>query len=117
MLKSMVKGMFAPNDVPPEFFSVLSREMMLRPVQLRANAEDAAFMIPAAASGSERYGELKLPVTIIAGDDDLVVDVEAHSKRLHRDLPASELVVVPETGHMVHYAVPQSIVDAVGRLS
>ena len=117
MLKTLVKGMFAPNEVPPEFFSVLSREMMLRPVQIGANAEDAAFMMPAAAAASERYGELKLPVTLLAGANDKVVDVEAHTRRLHRDLPASELVVVAATGHMVHYAVPQRIADAVRQAS
>lgn len=38
MLDRLVKGMFAPNEVPPGFYSEISREMMLRPVQLRANA-------------------------------------------------------------------------------
>ncbi len=113
MLKSMVKGMFTPNEVPPEFFSVLSREMMLRPVQLRANAEDAAFMIPEATSSSDRYKELLMPVTIISGDKDLVVNYEDHSKRLHEELPHSELVVVPDTGHMVHYAAPERVAAAV----
>ena len=113
----LAKGMFAPRDVPADFFPVLSREMMLRPVQIRANAEDAAFMIPQAKASSERHKELRMPVTIIAGADDLVVDVEAHSKRLHHDVPQSELILVPHTGHMVHYAAPQEIVAAVARQS
>ena len=113
LMKSMVRGMFAPDDVPPEFFSVLSREMMLRPVQLRANAEDAAFLIPEAMSGSDRYRELLMPVTIVTGDQDLVVSWTDHSKRLHEELPHSELVVVPGTGHMVHYAAPEKVVSAV----
>lgn len=113
LLKGLVKGMFAPNEVPPEFFSVISREMMLRPVQIGANAEDVAFMMPTAASSSERYRELRLPVTLFAGADDRVVDIESHSARLHGELPHSELVVVPATGHMVHYAVPEAIVAAV----
>ena len=113
MIKTLVKGMFAPKDVPSGFFPVLVREMMLRPVQIRANAEDAAFMIPQARASSERHGELRMPVTIIAGAQDLVVDVEAHSTRLHRDVPHSELIVVPGAGHMVHYAVPDKIVAAI----
>jgi hypothetical protein len=40
--------------VPEGFFAVLSREMMLRAVQLRANSEDAAFMIWAAAASRAR---------------------------------------------------------------
>jgi pimeloyl-ACP methyl ester carboxylesterase len=112
-IKGAVKAMFAPADVPPEFFPVLSREMMLRPVQMRANAEDAAFMMPAARACSERYKELRLPVTIVAGAADALIDVQSHSTRLHRELPQSRLIVVPATGHMVHYAVPEKIVDVV----
>lgn len=117
MLKALVKAMFTPKDIPSEFFPVLSREMMLRPVQLRANAEDAAFMIPQAKASSERHKELKLPVSIIAGAQDLVVDVKAHSARLHGDLPQSELVVVPGAGHMVHYAALEEIKAAIDRQS
>ena len=89
MLGKMVKGMFSPRPVPSEFNAVLSREMMLRPVQLRADAEDGTLMVPGAL--------------IVAGADDLVVDPESQSARLHSELPHSTLDVVPETGHMVHY--------------
>jgi pimeloyl-ACP methyl ester carboxylesterase len=113
LLKRLVETMFAPKARPPKFFPVLSREMMLRPVQLRANAEDAAFMIGQAKASSERHRELQLPLTIIAGADDLVIDAEAHSVRLHADLPHSTLIIVPGAGHMVHYAAPEQVVAAV----
>jgi pimeloyl-ACP methyl ester carboxylesterase len=115
MLNRLVQRMFAPADVPPDFFFALAREMMLRPVQIRANAEDAAFMMPAARSISRRYGELRLPVTIVAGSHDKVVDVKAHSERLHRQIPQSHLVIAPRTGHMAHYAAQDPIVAAVAR--
>ena len=35
--------------------------------------------------------------------------------RLHRELPHSELTVVPGSGHMVHYAEPGKIVAAIDR--
>ena len=112
-LKGAVKGMFAPRQVPADFFGTMSREMMLRPVQLRANAEDAAFMMPAASAIADRHGELRMPLAIFAGADDAVVDPHDHAARLHRDLPHSELFVIPATGHMVHYTVPDEIADAV----
>jgi pimeloyl-ACP methyl ester carboxylesterase len=115
MLNRLVEGMFAPTKVPVDFFSALSREMMLRPVQLRANAEDTAFMMQAARSLSRRYAELRLPVTLVAGSDDQVVDVQSHSARLHSQLAQSHLVVVPRTGHMAHYTAQDSIVAAVAR--
>jgi pimeloyl-ACP methyl ester carboxylesterase len=111
-LKGAVAGMFAPRDIPANFFDVLSREMMLRPSQIRANAEDAVFMMPAAAGLAARYGELHMPVTILAGAADGVVDPEAHSKRLHEDVPQSELAIIAGVGHMVHYAASDAIVAA-----
>jgi pimeloyl-ACP methyl ester carboxylesterase len=113
MLNKLIKGMFAPRDVPPSFLPVLSREMMLRPIQIRANAEDAAFMIGQAKASSERHNELQMPVAIFAGAEDLVIDVETHSTRLHSEVPQSTLSVVPGAGHMVHYAAVDEIVAAI----
>ena len=113
MFKGLIKGMFAPREMPPSFLPLLSREMMLRPMQIRANAEDAAFMIGQAKASSERHHELQMPVAILAGEEDLIVDMEAHSARLHADVPQSTLVVVPGTGHMVHYAAADEIIAAI----
>ena len=85
----------------------------LRPLQLRANSEDAAFMMPAAKALSQRYSKLKIPITIITGAQDEVINFQAHSTRLHRELPQSELHVVPDTGHMVHYVAQEKIVATV----
>jgi pimeloyl-ACP methyl ester carboxylesterase len=113
MIGSLAKSLFAPKDVPADFFQTLSREMMLRPVQLRANAEDAAFMMQVARAISRRYKELRLPVAIVAGSEDSIVDMESRSGRLHRELPQSELHVLPGTGHMVHYSAQGLIVSDV----
>lgn len=116
MLDGAVKTMFSPAEVPPSFMRLLSRELLLRPLQLRANAEDATFMMPAAHQLSERLGELQMPVTIIAGDEDAVVDTEAHSMQLHAALPGSRLVIVPGAGHMVHHVAQQQIAAAVSAM-
>ncbi|MDB5843365.1 MAG: Alpha/beta hydrolase superfamily-like protein [Polaromonas sp.] len=113
MLKKMAESMFSPRELPGNFFPIISREMMLRPGQLRANAEDAAFMMPAANAMSKRYKELTLPVTLINGEDDLVIESKDHSARLHGELPQSELFLVPGVGHMAHYAALDRVVNAI----
>ena len=116
MLRRLVDGMFKPLAAPANFLPMLSREMMVRPVQLRANAEDAAFMIGQAKANSERHRELRMPIAIFAGSDDKVVDPAAHSQRLHGDLPGSTLEIVDGAGHMVHHAAPERIAAAVDRI-
>ena len=113
MLGRVIRAMFEPNEVPPAFYPAVSREMMLRPIQLRANAEDAAFMMPQARSFARRYGELRLPVTLVAGADDKVLDLRSHAQRLHDELAQSQLLVVPGSGHMVHHAAGDQLADEI----
>lgn len=113
LLDRMIKRMFAPLQAPPAFHAAVARELMLRPLQLRANAEDAAFMMPQARSLARRYHELHLPVALIAGANDRIVDPDSHSGRLHAELAHSRLLVVPGAGHMVHYTEPGWLAAAI----
>jgi pimeloyl-ACP methyl ester carboxylesterase len=60
-----------------------------------------------------RYGELHLPILIMAGSKDEIVNGERQSSRLHSKLPTSELVWIEGAGHMVHHAAPQRVADAI----
>ncbi|WP_142847473.1 alpha/beta fold hydrolase [Telmatospirillum sp. J64-1] len=112
-MPSMVKAMFAPRPVPMRFTQGFPTSLCFRPWQIRAAAEDSATMIPWVAEMQHRYHELRIPVTIMAGDQDKIVDVNRHSMRLHQDIPHSELNVLPDAGHMLHYADPQRIAHAI----
>jgi pimeloyl-ACP methyl ester carboxylesterase len=70
-------------------------------------------MIPAAAAFEPHYSELDLPVTILAGANDQVIDGSRQSVQLHGALPQSTLQVLPGVGHMLHYAVPEQVVEAI----
>jgi pimeloyl-ACP methyl ester carboxylesterase len=110
----VVRTMFAPAPVPPAFDAWVPRAMMLRPWQIKAGAEDAAFMVPGAARLARRYGDLRhLPVSIVVGAEDRIVDAARQSARLHRALPGSDLRVAPGLGHMVHHGAPALVADAV----
>lgn len=114
---SLLRQMFAPAPVPSRFGAAVPTSLMLRPWQLRASAEEAAFMIPAAASLRRRYRELRVPLRLIAGADDRVAPAERHSARLHRDVPGADLRVIPGLGHMVHYFAPDAVAEAVEALA
>ncbi|SPA55833.1 alpha/beta fold hydrolase [Cupriavidus taiwanensis] len=117
LLKRALRQMFAPAQTPPIFFDLISREMLLRPSQINAAAEDAAFMIPAVSEFRELYAGLQVPVTLVAGAGDKMVDAASHSTALHRELPNSTLVLVPGVGHMVHYAATEDIARTVERMT
>jgi pimeloyl-ACP methyl ester carboxylesterase len=115
ILPGLIKQMFAPAEVPERFERLFPKELMMRPSQLRAAAEDAALMTPSVMELQHHYRELQMPVTIITGADDQIADVGRQSERLHRELPRSEFIALPGLGHMVHHLAPDGIASAVER--
>ncbi len=107
-----VRGMFHPNPVPDRFLELLPRELLLRPLQQRATAEDGSHMVAQARALRRHYAQLKVPVTLVAGAQDRVVSPE-QSARLHASLPHSRLRMVAGVGHMVHYHAHEQIETAV----
>ena len=105
---------FDPAPVPKSWIEGFPMKMALRPSQIRAEAAEAALMIPAAASLAPRFGQLDLPVTIIAGDGDEMVDTAAQSKRLADALPQSRYVEIGGAGHMVHHTATKKVAEAIG---
>jgi len=94
---------FSPKEVPDRFLSDMPFPLMLRPSQLHATAADSGMMPLAARGLQDRYGALELPMTIIWGEGDKLVDPVAHSGRLATLLPHAQTVRLPFTGHMVHH--------------
>lgn len=111
----LVKRMFAPAPVPARF-QQLPKWMALRPAQLGASAAETAMMVPSAQRLSARYHELTLPIAIIAGSGDKIVNVAHNAVRLHGEVQHSELIVEHDVGHMPHYADPARVMEAVERL-
>ena len=87
-------------------------KMSVRPGQIRAESQDGVAMIPGAFAMRHRYQELTIPVVIMAGTKDRVVSAKQPA-RLHAQIPHSVLRMVPDVGHMLHYAVPEEVVEAV----
>lgn len=105
----LVRRIFSPVKTPQRFRE-LPVWMMLRPSQLRASAAESALMVPSALMLSRRYDELKMPVMIVAGNEDKIANAGHNAGRLHDALPQSTLRLAPGQGHMLHYADPDDIV-------
>jgi pimeloyl-ACP methyl ester carboxylesterase len=109
----IVRRSFAPLPVPPRFAMRFPLKLALRPWQLKASAEDSAFMVPAAAALRKRYRALGIPVAILSGTEDRIIAPNRQSIRLHETIPQSELTLLPGLGHMIHYFAQDEIAAAV----
>ena len=112
MWPALTRKIFGPSVVPRKFAG-FPKEMALRPSQLRASATESALLIPAAFALHKDYAALTMPVAIIAGEDDKLVDTEKQSARLHRDITQSTLRRVPGVGHMVHQSATEVVMAAI----
>jgi pimeloyl-ACP methyl ester carboxylesterase len=70
-------------------------------------------MVPAVFGMSDRMRQLNIPITIMAGTEDRIVGHQDHARWFHEQLPDSVLRLVPGAGHMVHYAVPDEVAQAI----
>jgi pimeloyl-ACP methyl ester carboxylesterase len=108
---AMLRKIFGPKDAPSKF-GVFPKDLAVRPSQLRASAAESAMMIPDAFAYARRYGELKMPVTIVAGEEDRLVK-SAQASKLHRQITQSSLHLIAGHGHMVHQTATGSVLMAI----
>jgi pimeloyl-ACP methyl ester carboxylesterase len=107
----ILRKLFGPNPVPRKFKG-FPREMAVRPRQLRAAAAESALMIPAAHILRKTYGQLKVPVVIVAGAEDRLVTHD-QSEKLQREIMYSTLRCIPGNGHMVHQTATHEVISAI----
>lgn len=112
----LLRKIFAPAPVPAKFRR-FPKEMAVRPSQLRAAAAESALLGPAAASVAGRHDELAMPVAIVAGTGDRLIDPQAQARRLHREIAGSLLRMVPGAGHMVHQTHRAAVLSAIEEVS
>ena len=112
LMPLLTRAMFAPAPMTGRFRREYSPAMALRPSQIKATADDGALMVPSAIGLRAHYGELAMPVAIMAGDGDLVVS-HRQAERLHDAIPGSTLRIVEGVGHMIHHVATQEVTETI----
>ena len=115
ILPGLTRKLFAPRSVPEGFKHGFPVSLALRPKQLRAAAEESAFLIPEATRFQSRYPSIRCPVHIFHGTQDQIIEAE-QARRLHKVLGRSQLHLVRNAGHMVTYADSIAMAQAVQSL-
>jgi pimeloyl-ACP methyl ester carboxylesterase len=112
----MMGKIFRPRSVPKKF-AAFPKEMALRPSQIRASAAESALMIPDAFHFRNRYADLRMPVVIIAGEQDEIVDIDKQSARLHSEILQSKFHRVAGNGHMIQQTATDQVMSAIEELA
>jgi pimeloyl-ACP methyl ester carboxylesterase len=107
---------FGPKSVPAKFEG-FPKEMALRPSQIRAAAAESTMMIPDAFRTRYQYANLKMPVVIIAGDKDGLIDTDTQSARLHTDITQSSFHRLSGNGHMIQQTATDKLMSAISEVA
>lgn len=110
-----LEKVFAPNPVP-QGYGELPVELLIRPSQLRANADDLHALNHDILAIQRQYRRFRVPLEVLVASDDGVVEPARHGKRLAAMVPGARLTELAATGHMLHHAHPEALVAAISRI-
>ncbi|MFP7288106.1 alpha/beta hydrolase [Shouchella clausii] len=114
LVRNITKVTFAPEQIPAEYQEEVLA-LWPRPRQFRANREDVLQFVPGAEEMAPKYGQLDIPAVIVTGEQD-PFSTKEHSYRLHREMPASVLIELPQAAHMIPHHHPGAVIKAVDTL-
>jgi pimeloyl-ACP methyl ester carboxylesterase len=107
------RGAFLPQMMPDGFVGNTLTPLLLRPREFLANARDLVTLKAAVAKQAPRYGDIKVPTTVISGEIDDTVSTSIHSRPFAAAVPGSKLIVLPGVGHMVQNAAPDLVLTEI----
>jgi len=101
-----VRGLHPYNDEIAKFVAKLVTDHMTKKDCLQATAASAGFNI------CENLKSLHIPALILVGKKDITTPVWA-SEMIHEWLPQSELIIIPDAGHLIILDHPNEFNDLV----
>lgn len=105
--------MFSPAPVPAEWKRTFPFDQVLDPDVLVSEGEDAASTLPLSLAGTMDLRRIEIPVHVLVGTSDKVVEHERQGKALARLLPDGRFTEVEGAGHMLHHSHPEAVLRTV----
>ncbi len=87
-----------------------------RPVHFTATARELLFMYESVNAISPRYNEINVPVSIVFGTSDQLLDFEIDGVALDETLPNSSLVLIEDGGHKIHHTHQEIILEVIDQM-
>jgi pimeloyl-ACP methyl ester carboxylesterase len=100
---------FGPQKPPADFAVAGGALVGLRPSHFYATSTDATALERDMPALAERYGELTVPVGIIFGTADRVLDHRRHGVAMREKVADLDLELLEGSGHMPQYARTQEV--------
>jgi pimeloyl-ACP methyl ester carboxylesterase len=108
--------LFGPDAVPADYATAGGGLLGLRPKSFCAASEDLVALEGELAGLAGRYGELRMPVGIIYGTGDRVLDHRLHGVEVAAKIRGAELELI-EGGHMLPLTAPDAVAEFIRKVA
>ena len=112
-----LKTVFGPEPAPADFGDRGGGMLGLRPRAFQAASADFLAAAQDLPDMVERYPTLTVPVGVLYGKDDQLLDAALHGDGLVRQLPTVDLEIVEGAGHMILITQPDLTAAFVRRMA
>ena len=108
--KKGAQAAFAPEPAPDDFATRGGGALLARPGNFQAASADLNAAPADLPSMVARYPSLEMPVSVLFGRDDPVLDPEAQGEAFVAAVPRADLTLI-EGGHMIPVTQPDTVAD------
>jgi pimeloyl-ACP methyl ester carboxylesterase len=112
----VLKAVFAPEKVPADFVRLGGGTLGLRPRSFYAASTDMEAVNDGFDEMIRRYPTLTVPVSILFGKGDQILDYRVHGQATKDQIPNLDLELI-EGGHMLPVTAPDAVADLIRRVS
>jgi pimeloyl-ACP methyl ester carboxylesterase len=111
-VRKNLKQAYEPQDMQHDY-AEQSAEMWMRPKQIRACAYDERTLGASLKVLSQHYYNIEIPVVIVTGSADRLLDPNEHAYPLQKAIRNSTLIVLQDTGHQLPQTKPDDVILAI----
>jgi pimeloyl-ACP methyl ester carboxylesterase len=105
--RATLEQVFGPEAVPKDFATRGGGLLSLRPSAFLSASSDLQALPDRLPQLQQRYSELRLPVSVLYGKDDRILDWKANGQALVDKVPGARLALI-EGGHMIPITNPEA---------
>ena len=104
MRQQTLDFVFGPQQPPPDYAVAGGAMAALRPSHFYASSTDFSAIGDSVKASEERYGELAMPVGLVFGSADRVLEVDRHGRPFAERIADVDAVFLEGVGHMPQYS-------------
>ena len=111
-----INEVFAPEAPPPDFAVAAGGLLALRPSNIFAASSDMVAANDDLEEMTTRYASIRIPIGILCGRDDRILDWRAQGEAMKQKVPSVDLEIV-DGGHMLPVTQPDIVASFIRRMA